>query len=350
MAVYRNLLEPENLIGLFLRYPPHGFSVIKGEGGVPCFHVPYNLFTTFEPETLARLQKLPLYKHWSKLLTLRTCFAGTTVSEYAVFDSRQDAKAVIADIVREGAGEKLVVVKDVPCESPLLGAQDNAFAAALRKEAREQGFIDMEGQALAYVLMDFPSLEAYFARFSASRRKDLRRKMKSRELLEVQELPLGDPVFFEQDTLDLFYALYLQVFEQSEVHFDLLGKEFFTALLQSAMPGVVMVYRHKDELVGYNICLIHENRLVDKYIGLRYPQARELNLYFVSWMVNLEYALKHSLQAYVAGWTDPKVKAALGASFTFTRHLARMGNPLLRNVMLPFRRFFEGDSRTLEKQ
>ena len=36
-----------------------------------------------------------------------------------------------------------------------------------------------------------------------------------------------------------------------------------------------------------------------------------MNLYFVSWMVNLEYALERGLRHYIAGWTDPGVKALL---------------------------------------
>lgn len=55
---------------------------------------------------------------------------------------------------------------------------------------------------------------------------------------------------------------------------------------------MVFCYRHDGELVGYNICLEHGGMLIDKYIGLRYPQARELDLYFVSWFVNLEHALE----------------------------------------------------------
>lgn len=85
-------------------------------------------------------------------------------------------------------------------------------------------------------------------------------------------------------------------------------------------------YRHDGELVGYNICLEHGGMLIDKYIGLRYPQARELDLYFVSWFVNLEHALECGLRFYVlAGPLE--VKAGLGARFTFTRHLLWAAQP-----------------------
>ncbi|MGJ7583396.1 GNAT family N-acetyltransferase, partial [Variovorax sp. RHLX14] len=78
-------------------------------------------------------------------------------------------------------------------------------------------------------------------------------------------------------------------------------------------------------------------------IGLSYPEARECNLYFVSWVLNLEYAIERGLTHYVAGWTDPEVKAQLGASFTFTRHAVYVRNPLLRWLARCFVSRFERD-------
>lgn len=350
MSAYRNLLEPQAMAALFARHSPEGFSSGETEEGTPFFRMPYNLLTTLEPVALRKVRALPLYERWSGWLTFQAFFAGTTVSEYALFPAGRSAQEIVDGIVKEGEGSGLIVIKDVPAASPLLPEADNAFAAELADAARRKGFMDMEGQALAYVPVSFGSVQEYLERLSASRRKDLRRKLKKREQLTVTELPLGDARFFEPELVDQYYALYLEVFRQSEIHFDLLTRDFFAALLQSSMPGVVMCYHHGDTLAGYNICLVHDGRLVDKYIGLHYPLARELNLYFISWFVNLEYALKNGLHTYVAGWTDPEVKAGLGAQFTFTRHLARMGNPLLRKAVLPFRRFFEGDGKALEKR
>lgn len=161
-------------------------------------------------------------------------------------------------------------------------------------------------------------------------------------------MPLGDARFGSLDVLEELYGLYLGVYGQSEIHFDLLTRDFFAGLLQSReIGGVVFCYRHDGELVGYNICLEHGGMLIDKYIGLRYPQARELDLYFVSWFVNLEHALGRGLRFYVAGWTDPEVKASLGARFTFTRHLVWVRNPILRRILYMFRHWFESDAKAV---
>lgn len=80
-----------------------------------------------------------------------------------------------------------------------------------------------------------------------------------------------------------------------------------------------------------------------------YPAAREHNLYFVSWFVNLQYALAHKLTHYVAGWTDPQVKKSLGAQFVFTSHAVHVRNPLVRNLLRPFKSLFESDSKVIER-
>ena len=146
--------------------------------------------------------------------------------------------------------------------------------------------------------------------------------------------------------LAAFYALYLNVYRQSEIHFDLLTAVFFKTLLQDANNhGVVFVYRAEGKLIGYNICFAANNRLLDKYVGFLYPQARDYNLYVVSWFHNLDYALKHGLHCYVAGWTDPEIKRYLGARFTLTRHAVYVRNPLLRRILAPLKRFFETDQQ-----
>ena len=249
---------------------------------------------------------------------------------------------------RCAAGQSLLIVKDVPEVSPLLGAGDNEAAMRLARIAPDKGFIVVEGQALAYVPIDFSSTDEYLSRLSKSRRKNLRRKLKSRERLDIEAVPLGDARFGSLDVLEELYGLYLGVYGQSEIHFDLLTRDFFAGLLQSReIGGVVFCYRHEGELVGYNICLEHGGMLIDKYIGLRYPQARELDLYFVSWFVNLEHALGRGLRFYVAGWTDPEVKASLGARFTFTRHLVWVRNPILRRILYMFRHWFESDAKAV---
>ena len=341
------MLEPADLVELFMRFPPEGFTCQQSAGGLPVFQTEFDLLTTLEPRVASRIRRLPLYRSWARLLRFPTRFAGTTVTEYAPLPD-VDSPAGLPEQFRDACadGQSFLIIKDIPESSPLLGEYENTFSERLVTEQRD--FMLVEGQALAYVPIDFPDTDTYLSRLSKSRRKNLRRKLKSRERMDIASIRLGDARFMDTGFLDTLYSLYQEVFAQSEIHFDLLTRDFFTALFQSrTIPGVVFLYSCGGELAGYNLCLEHNGMLIDKYIGLHYPLARELDLYFVSWFVNLEYALQHGLKYYIAGWTDPEVKASLGAKFTFTRHLVWIRNPLLRRLLYRFRHFFEADAKVM---
>lgn len=344
----RNQLEPSGLLQQFANHPPEGFVLLQ-DWPAPAFRARFDLLTTADDALKARLLSLPGGKWLSQRLRLQTDFVGTTVSEYAVLPQGPVATLLAADLRRVAGQRMLTIVKDLPQNSPLLGEDDNAYAAQLAQALESQGFIMVEGQALAYVPIDFESLDEYLARLSKSRRQNLKRKLKSRAQLHIARVPTG--VSFADDArVDAYYALFDAVYAQSEIHFDKLTRAFFADLLRDASNGgMVFEYRSLNEdgsagdLLGWNLCFEQGGKLVDKYIGLSYPAAREANLYFVSWMINLEYAVERGLTHYVAGWTDPEVKAQLGASFTFTLHAVFIRNPILRALGRRFAGNFESD-------
>ncbi|MDL2188677.1 GNAT family N-acetyltransferase [Pseudomonas sp. ChxA] len=346
-AAYACCLEAPSLIGRFLQHPPVGFDARLSDQGLTYFFTPFDLLTTAEDAFVERVRGWPAFSLWRSWLRIDSCFVGTTVSEYSPLPRNVSPQELAQWLQEECAPQrKLTVVKDVPCDSPLLSEADNRYAQALIEDCTRRGFISLEGQALAYVPINFSSIDEYLARLSHSRRRNIRRKLRSREALQVEVLDTGDARFNDEAWLAQLYGLYKAVYDQSEIHFDLLTPGFFRSLLQDAASnGRVFCYWHCDELIGYNLCYVEGDKLLDKYIGLNYPQALEFNLYFVSWFVNLEYAVANGLKFYVAGWTDPQVKASLGADFTFTRHLVWIRNPLLRKLGNRFRHYFESDAQ-----
>ncbi|UXM96570.1 GNAT family N-acetyltransferase (plasmid) [Bartonella sp. HY329] len=346
----RNNLEPSHLSSLFFSYLPKDFSSTDLNSGLPCFAAEFDLLTTMESQTRKRIEKLPFYKFWSRFLKLNTLFIGTTVSEFTPLPDSFDFNSAAQELTTKAkTNYPLVIVKDLPLKNPLMSANDSDVSSNFVVALERCGFIKVEGQALAYVKMDFASVDEYLNRFSKSRRKDFRRKMRHRDELIIDVLEAGDPLFFDEKALDQYYSLYLQVYQQSEVHFDLLSRDFFVNLLQNSDPSLrVFTYKTKDnQLIGYNICFIHDKKLVDKYIGFDYPAATNYNLYFLSWFINLEYALAHHLEFYVAGWTDPNVKASLGAKFAMTQHAVYIRNPVLRRILNHFRHHFESDATAI---
>ena len=341
---YLGLVEPAGLVANFLANPPLDFLASEVDG-TPAFIAPFDLLTTAEPAVKRRVERLPGFKWWGKILRLRTFFVGTTATEYAVFADDFAAEDFAQKLVQRHARDQaLVIVKDLPMASPLLDERCNALANRFSDTLEKHGFVPMAGQALAYVPIDFASTDDYLARLSSGRRKDIRRKLKARENLRIERVPTGAAMFDDAAVTDKFFALYENVYSQSEIHFDRLTRDFFAAMLRDqSSGGVVFLYHHDDALIGFNLCFLTPTALVDKYVGFAYPQSREHNLYFVSWMENLRFAAENKVAHYVAGWTDPEIKSYLGASFTMTRHAVYLRNPLLRFLLRRIARFFEND-------
>lgn len=336
MGSLHNLIEPAGLIRAFQDFPPEGFSIAGLDCGVPAFSTRFDLLTTMEPAVRRLLKALPIPHP-------RTCFVGTTVSEYALLPVSIAPEEFAGGLLSSIAPRfPFLIIKDLPTEAVLVGDEALAYSRRLADACSKLGFVLLEGQSLAYVPIDFTSIEEFLARRSATRRKNLRRKLKSRSQLTVETIVTGDVRFQDESFLAELYALYLNVYRQSEIHFDLLTPPFFRAVLQdTGANGVVFTYRVDRDLIGYNLCFRENRMLLDKYVGFVYPQARHYNLYAVSWFNNLEYALANGLRCYVAGWTDPEVKRELGASFTLTQHAVYVRNPVLRSLLMPFRRLFE---------
>lgn len=347
---FLNQLEPESLIGHFMENPPKGFRAQFSPDGIPAFTANFDALTTVDAPVRRRVQGWPLYRFWSRLLQLRTCFIGTTVSEYVWLPAQVEPHELARRLRSRGGRDcSLLVVKDLPCASPLLDASANAYSAAFEIACRREGFVLLEGQALAWVSVDFATTDEYLARLSPGRRRDIRRKLRSREALDITVVPTGSAIFLDQPSLDRFHALYLQVHAQSEIHFDLLSAEFFAGVLRdSTSGGVVFVYEVQGRMIGWNLCFEHAGMLVDKYIGLDYAASRQHNLYVVSWMENLEYARRRGLSHYVAGWTDPAIKVQLGAQLTMTQHAVRPRNALLRWLLRRISSHFESDRSWME--
>lgn len=342
----RNALEPAALPLHFAAQPPTGFRFVH-DSPAPAFIAPFNLLTTADDAFKARIQAWPGYRWWSNWLTLRTAFVGTTVSEYALLPETLDP-AQLARQVRQQLGRRhtLTIIKDLPCQSPLLSADDNRYADRLAQACQAEGFIVMDGQALAYLPLDMANSDAYLQSLAKDARRYIKRRLRDRAQIEVRRQATG-PAYACDQIVDRYYALYAAVYAQSDIHFDHLTRDFFAAVLRDAtMPGIVFEYHHRatGEFLGWNLCFEENGRLVDKYIGLSYPAAREAGLYFVSWMENLEYALERGLSHYVAGWTDPAVKALLGARFTPTRHAVYIRQPLLRALARRLSHHFVKDS------
>jgi uncharacterized protein len=359
MTMKRSLfqIEPQALIDAVLQNPPSGFEALPIEINtkkLPAFLTEFDLLITADEPVQRFIHKISPFlpkKICQDLLRPRTLFVGTTVSEFSLFPNEIDVEE-LPNILLEKMSTlktKFLVVKDIAPESPLFSETENCISKKLCQAFTKAGFILLDGQAMAYIPLDFDSLDTFFSRQSASRRSDWRRKRKKRSVTELHVMKTGDPLFQDEKIIDCFYSLYENVYNKSEIHFEKLTRPFFRKILTDKhADGHIFAYTFQGEWIGYSLCFHYGDYFIDKYHGAKYPEYRNNNLYYVSWFDTLEYALEHGYKTAVFGWTNPEIKAYLGSSFLYSTHAVYIANPLLRNILKHFAHTFESDRKTLE--
>ena len=64
--------------------------------------------------------------------------------------------------------------------------------------------------------------------------------------------------------------------------------------------------------LSFQLFLVGRDRVLAKQIGMKYPQARELNLYFVNWLKLIEFAIEHRIPSVEMGATTYATKLLFG--------------------------------------
>ena len=355
LKTFHNQLEPQSLIDTFIENPPENFEIEiinASDRYLHAFSTDFDLLTTIDESLVEFVNKLRLFPPFNyinrKILTPNVTFIGTTVSEYSLFPENITSEGLVHSLLSyvKEQDKKYFIIKDIPLNSSLLSNKDNNFSKELMKNLRKYDFEILSGQALAYLPINFNSLDGYLELFSSKRRNDLKRKMKSLKKITIREYSTGDE-FFTSEIIHELYNLYINVYNNSYVNFDKLTLPFFKHLLQNTTNGKVFIYSNNDRIIGFNLCFIFNNKLMDKYSGFLYPDSRNFHLFFNHFFDNINYCIKNNLDTYIVGCSAPRAKAYLGCNFTFTYHAVYIKNPILRYLLKKFKHLFEFDKNIL---
>jgi hypothetical protein len=271
---------------------------------------------------------------WPRFLQLRTLMVGCAVGE-AHLDRPshpETAEILAASITQHARGLKarLIVLKEFPAQ----------YRETLRCFMR-QGFARMPSMPSTCLNIDYANFEDYMNKaLGKEMRRNLRRKFKATQgategtpLIEMSVLEDVTPLIKD------IYPLYLQVYQRSALHFEKLTEDFFCKLGQ-IMPEEVrfFVWRQGAKPVAFMLCLLHGRDLHAEYIGLEYPLALDLHLYFVCFRDVCSWAMAHGFKAYRSSALnyDPKLhlKHALDPLDLYVKHTSPIVNAVLR-PMLP---------------
>lgn len=177
------------------------------------------------------------------------------------------------------------------------------------------------------------SLEEYLESLSKATRKDLRRKMKKADAIEIRRTTQPG------EHLERIYQFYRETVARADASFGVQRREYFRDVCEKVPGAEYTLYLTQGKLVGFNLLIRSEAKLVDKYFGMEATQGRELNLYFLSWLENIRYCIEQRIPEYHAGPAAEGLKSRLAAQFTPSMILFRHRNPLAQKVLTTLARY-----------
>lgn len=325
---YYRAVEEAGLAGFRLRYPSiwHDGRPITL---APAFLTTYRLDTTLT----GRWKRLTnaISRRFPRLLSLPMACLGSPVGEICHVGFAEEAlpaerPALLVRLMdgfadhaaREGI--HFVAVKDAPDAE-----------AALWEACMSAGYQRIPSLPTAVLPLPFASFDDYLASLSRATRKDLRRKMRAGDRLVIEWRQNID------DVLPEVMEIYGETLARAEMQFEELPADYFRAVLgQLGNRAACVLYWSDGVLIGFNLLLRNQDRLMDKFLGMRAELGRRHNLYFLSWLHNVQYCIANGIPLYQSGQAGYAVKRRLGsrllANWLFFRHRKPWLNALLRLV------------------
>ncbi|TDT94661.1 acetyltransferase (GNAT) family protein [Azorhizobium sp. AG788] len=300
--------------------------------GAPLFQLSYRLDTPLQGGTLGRWCDR-LARLAPRLLEWRLLAVGSPFTEVCPLGvhPRLPADAADAAVGRLVAG--------VEAEARLRGASMIAFKDLSARDMerfgpvlRAAGYTAIESLPLAVLDLDGTCNEdEYLGRLSAATRKDIRRKLKKAGRVEVEWRSSIEGLEGE------VAALYEATRAQSNVHygdFEELPEGYFERISRNMGGRVAFAcYRIDGTLAAFNMLFIESDRVIDKFLGMRYPLAREHDLYAVSWMENVRFCHRIGRRYLQTGQTAYASKLRYGSDLSPLTLMVKHRNPVLNALV-----------------
>ncbi|MGD0232437.1 MAG: GNAT family N-acetyltransferase, partial [Syntrophorhabdales bacterium] len=189
-------------------------------------------------------------------------------------------------------------------------------------------FNRVQSQSCARLPINFNSLEEFLSSLSRAARKDLRRKMRASHEVRVVRSRTISPF------LDRIYKLYLETVARGPMAFGAHNRLFFEKICERVPGAEYMLYFVQEKLVAFNLLVVKQEAMVDKYFCMDHDLGRKYNLYVLSWLENVRACVERKIPLYYAGQGAEKAKAHLGATFIPSFILFKHRRPVFDRLLV----------------
>jgi predicted N-acyltransferase len=267
-------------------------------------------------------------KKFPRFLTMRVLMVGCAAGEgqLGAIDPHDEAwlAQTLPPILLSFAKQKrasLVVWKDFSsgCRSAMAALTEN-------------GYVRAPSMPMTRLRIDYESFDEYLGQIGYVSRKSLRRKFRKTERVAKIDMEVVTDI---TPHIDEIYPLYLQVHERSPMKFEVLTKEFFSAIGRT-MPerARFFIWRSSGKIIAFSLCLVSGDTIHDECLGLDYGVAFELYLYFYTLRDVISWSMAQGLRCYSSGPLNYDPKLHLGHELApldlYVMHTRPLLNPIFQ--------------------
>jgi Acetyltransferase (GNAT) domain len=313
----------------------HGYFVTRDALGEvravqPFFVLDQDLLAGTSPRVRGMIELMR--RLWPRFMQMRTLMVGCAAGEGHIDGSdewrrHEHARLLVAAIRRHARTlkAKLIVLKEFPAR----------YRAALEC-FRAADFTRIPSLPMVRLDLGYASFEEYMDKaLSGDMRRKLRKKFKIAAQAPAIEISLVENI---GAIIDEVYPLYQQVYERSQYQFEKLTPDYFIALEQR-MPDKVryFVWRQEGRIIGFAMCMVHEDSISFEYLGLDYRVALDLHLYHHVMRDLFTWAIANGCRrvSSTAVKYDPKFRFrfTLDPLDLYVRHTSDVVNAVMKRLL-----------------
>ena len=319
--------------------PPPQFrlgAIVVDEDGVmlgvaPVFRTAYRFDTSLQSSW--RSIGDMLYRRAPRLVSMELLSLGSPLSDNAHIGlapnlSPERRQAVLSEMLK--------------CLSKTARAEGIPLIAAKSLGTEEADFYGSTFLAHGYtrattipnVILDLPfrDLDNYLASLPEGTGSYLRRKWRSASKVTIEH---PDSIAGLESEIN---ALYASTLAQSRVDYGNFGPvhpDYFASVLRGMGRNArIMLCRVDGELLSFQLYMVGRDAVYAKGIGMKYPQARDYNLYFLNWKEMIAYCLNRGIPHISMSGTTYSTKMLIGGRLEQRWIFFRFQNPVV-NLIAP---------------
>jgi len=269
-------------------------------------------------------------------LSKRVLFCGCCISEYNKINIMEKTKKNMVlklmleeiDKMAEREKVKFVLAKDFIDDG-------NCF----KEESRKKGYFDFCSLPGTYIDIECDSFETYIQGLKIKQRQNIRNKINKCRKAGGLEFEIVEDFGKISDKL---HELYMQTFNNAEVQFDRIGRDFFENINNfMGESSKVILAKREGNIIGFALLVCSRDSCVNVRIGLDYKYAHLYHVYFMLHYKNIEYAIESGAKRLYLSQTTYIPKLEMGAKIAgltgFVRHRSSFVNVIYKFL---FRKLF----------